>query len=122
MATLVVCWNGYIDELGGGVGVAEGDDRDVDVRGLFDGLGVGTWVGYDDQTRFLEGARDVIGEVSGGEATSDGDGTGMGGEFQNGSLPVGAGGDDADIGWVVDRSDDAGCEDDFLPAIEFCLV
>lgn len=65
MATLVVGRDGDVDEFGRGVGVAEGDDGDVDVGSFFDGLSVGSGIGQDDQTWFLEGARDVVGEVSG---------------------------------------------------------
>lgn len=115
MATLVVGGDGNVDELGGGVGVAEGDDGDVDVRSLLDGLGVGAGIGDDDQARLLEGSGDVVGEVTGGEATGDGDGAGVVGELQDGALSVGTSRDDTDIGWVVDSGDDAGCEDDLLP-------
>ena len=48
MTTLVVGGNSHIDVLGRGVGVAEGDDGDVDVGGLLDGLGIGARVGDDD--------------------------------------------------------------------------
>lgn len=54
MTALVVCGDGYVDEFGGGVGVAKGDDRDVDVGGFFDCLSVRPWVGDNNQTRFLE--------------------------------------------------------------------
>jgi hypothetical protein len=123
MATLVVCWNGDVDELGWGIGVAESNDGDVDVGGLLDGLGVGARVGDDNEAGFLEGAGDVVGEVTGSEATGDRDGSSVGSELEDGALTVGAGGDDADVGWVVDGGDDAGCEDDFLPGlvlVEMC--
>lgn len=115
MATLVVGGDGNVDELGGGVGVAEGDDGDVDVGSLLDGLGVGTGVGDDNQTGLLERTGDVVGEGTGSEATSDGLGTGVGSELEDGTLSVGTGRDDTDIGGVVDSSDDAGGEDNLLP-------
>ena len=96
MATLVVGGDGNVDVLGGRVGVAKGDDGDVDVAGLLDGLGVGAGVGDDDQAGLLERAGDVVGEVTGGEATGNGDGTGVGGELQDGTLTVGTGRDDTD--------------------------
>lgn len=114
MATLVVGGDGNIDVLGGRVTVAEGlqllahvqfltdpqfgtyNDGDVDVGGLLDGLGVGAGVGDDDQAGLLERAGDVVGEVTGGEATGNGDGTGVGGELQDGTLTVGTGRDDTD--------------------------
>ena len=45
-------------------------------------------VGDNDQAGFLEGASDVVGEVTGSEAASDGLGTSVGGEFENGTLAV----------------------------------
>ena len=115
MATLVVGGDGDVDVLHGGVGVAEGDHGDVDVAGLLDGLVVGAGVRDDDQARLLEGARDVVGQRTGGEATGDGGGAGVVGELEDGALAVGTGGDDADVGGVVDGGDDAGREDDLLP-------
>ncbi len=72
------------------------DDGDVDVGGLLDGLGVSARVGDDDQAGLLERAGDVVGEVTGGEATGNGDGAGVGGELEDGTLTVGTGRDDAD--------------------------
>lgn len=118
MPGLVVCGDGNVDELGGGVSVAKGNDGDVDVRSLLDGLGVGPGVGNDDQAGLLERASDVVGEVTGGETTSDGGGTGVGGVLQDSALTVGTGRDSADIGGVVDGSDDASSKDDLLPEIE----
>ena len=115
MTTLVVCRNGNIDVLGGGVGVAEGDDRDVDVGSLLDSLGIGAGIGDDDQARLLERAGDVVGEVTGGEATCDSDGTSVSGELEDGTLAIGTGGDNANIGWVVDSHNDTGGKNDFLP-------
>lgn len=115
MATLVVGGDGDVDVLGGGVSVGEGDDGDVDVGSLLDGLGVGARVGDDDQTGLLERAGDVVGEGTGGEATGDGSGTSVGSELEDGTLSVGTGRDDTDIGGVVDGGDDAGGQDNLLP-------
>ena len=115
MTTLVVGGDGNIDELGGRVGIAEGNDGDVDVAGLLDSLGIGAGVRDDDQTGLLERPGNVIGERTGGEATGDGLGTGVGGELQDGTLAVGTGADDADIGRVINGGDDAGSENDLLP-------
>jgi len=117
VTTLVVGRDGNVDELGRGVGVAKGNDRDVDVRGLLDGLGVGARVGDDDKTRLLERASDVVGEVTRGETTGNGAGTGVCGEFEDGALTVGTGGDDANVGRVIDGSNDARSEDYLLPFI-----
>lgn len=115
MATLVVGGDGNVDVLGGRVGVAEGNDGNVDVAGLLDSLGVGAGVGDDDQAGLLEGAGDVVGEATGGEATGDGGGTSVGGELEDGTLTVGTGRDDTDIGGVVNGGDDAGGQNNLLP-------
>lgn len=117
VATLVVGGDGDVNVLGGGVGVAEGNDGDVDVRGLLDGLGVGAGVRHDDEARLLERASDVVGEATGGEATSNGRGTGVGGKFEDSALAVGTGRDDANVGRVVDADNDAGGEDNLLPGL-----
>lgn len=117
VATLVVGRDGNVDELGGGVGVAESDNGDVNVGSLLDGLSVGAGVGDDDETGLLERAGDVVGEVTGGEATGNGDGTGVSGELEDGALTVGTSRDDTDVGRVVDGSDDAGSEDNLLPNV-----
>ena len=118
MTTLIVGRDRNVDELGGRVGIAEGNDGDVDVGSLLDSLGIGAGVGDDDEAGFLEGAGDVVGEVTGSETTCDGDGSGVCGELQDSTLAVGTGGDDTDVGRVVDGCDDAGSEDDFLPYSE----
>lgn len=74
------------------------DDGDVDVGSLLDGLGVGARVGDDDEAGLLERAGDVVGEVTGGEATGNGDGASVGGELEDGTLTVGTGRDDTDCG------------------------
>jgi len=45
-------------------------------------------VGNNDQAGFLEGASDVVGEVTGSEAAGDGLGTGVGSEFENSTVTV----------------------------------
>lgn len=115
MTTLVVGGDGNVDVLGGGVGVAEGDDGDVDVGSLLDGLGIGARVGDDDQTGLLERAGDVVGEGTRGETTGDGLSTGVGGELQDGTLTVGTSGDNTDVGGVVNGSNDTGGQDNLLP-------
>ena len=71
------------------------NDGNVNVGSLLDSLGVGARVRDDDQARLLERAGDVVGEVTGSEATSDGDGAGVGGELEDSTLAIGTGGDDA---------------------------
>lgn len=117
MATLVVGGNGNIDVLGGGVSVAKGDDGDVDVGSLLDSLGVGARISDNDQAGFLERSGDVVGERTGGESTGDGNGTSVGGELEDGTLSVGTGRNDTNVGGVVNGSDDTGGQDDLLPVI-----
>ena len=72
MGRLVVAGDGDVDELGGGVNVAERDDGDVGVASLGDGLMVGPGVGDDQQTRLAEGGLDLIGEGSWSETSGHG--------------------------------------------------
>ena len=118
MTPFIIRWDGNIDIFGRRIGIAERNDGDVDIRRFLDGLCVGARVRDDDQAGLFERARDVVGEVAGGEAPRDGGGAGVGSEFEDGALAVGTGGDDGDVGGVVDCGDDAGCEDDFLPVQE----
>ena len=115
MAAFVVGWNCNVDEFGWGIGVAEGDNGNVDIGSLFDGLGVGTWIRYNDETRLLERASDVVREISRSEATGNCNGSGVSGEFEHSALSIGACGDDSNVGRIIDRSDYPGCEDDFFP-------
>ena len=67
MRALVVAGDGDVDELGGGVNVAEGDDGDVGVAALSDGLLVRPGVADHQETGLTEGSLDLIGEGSRGE-------------------------------------------------------
>jgi len=117
VTTLVVGWDSNIDELGWGVRIAERNNRDIDVGSLLDSLGIGARIGDDDEAGFLEGASDVVGEVTRGEPTSNSDGTCVRGELEYSTLTVGTSGDDTDISWVVDSCDDTSSEDNLLPAM-----
>jgi hypothetical protein len=121
VATLVVGWDSNINEFGGGVGIAEGNDRDIDIGSLLDSLGVGAGISDDDEAGFLEGAGDVVGEVTRGETTCDGDGSGVRGKLQDSALAVRASRDDTDVGWVVNGCDNAGSEDNLLPKVRYKL-
>lgn len=116
MTAFVVGRDSHVNKFRGRVGIAEGNDGDVNVGSFFDSLGVGAWVGDNDEPGFFEGAGDVVGEIARGEPTSNGDGTRVGGKLENGTLTVGAGRDDGDIGRVVDSCDDAGCQDNLFPS------
>lgn len=117
MLTLVVTWDGNIDVLGWGVDVRQGNDWDVDVRGLLDGLGVGSWVGDDHQSWLLERTGDVVGEVTWGESAGNWGGTGVGSELQDSSLAESSGRAHDNVGGVRDGSDDSGSQNDLLPGL-----
>jgi hypothetical protein len=114
---LVVGGDGNIDVVEGRVGIADGDNGDVDVRSLTDGLVVDTGVGDDDQTGLLERLGDVVGEVTGSETSSDGLSSSVGSELEDGTVTVRTSRDDANIVGVLDGSDDTGGEDDLLPGL-----
>ena len=80
VGALVVAGDGNIDKLGGRVDVAEGDDGDVGVTSLGDGLVVGPGVGDDQEAGLAESGLDLISEGAGGEATSDGAAAGVPGD------------------------------------------
>lgn len=46
----------------------------------------------------------------------------MCGELEDSALAVGAGGDDTDVGRIVDCCDDAGCEDELFPRVGVSLL
>ena len=117
MARLVVCGDGNVDELEGRVGVAEGDDGDVDVGRLTDSLVVDAGVGHDDETRLLERAGDVVRERTGREAARDRLRTRVRGVLEHGTVPERPRGDDTDVVRVLDRGDDACGEDELLPGL-----
>ena len=72
MGALVVAGDGDVDELGGRVNVAEGDDGDVGVAALSDGLMVGPGVADHQQTGLAESGLDLIGEGSRSEPSGHG--------------------------------------------------
>ena len=76
---------------------------------------VETGVGNNDQAGFLEGAGDVVGKITGGEAASNGLGTGIRGELENCTVAIGASRDNANVGGVVNCNNDTGGEDNLLP-------
>ncbi len=97
------------------MGVAEGNDWDVDVRRLFDGLVVGVWVGDDDESWLLELSGLIVGEGSWSPFGLVGDaGSGELGELDDGSLSSGFGRDSQNILGIWDGSNDSGSQEDFV--------
>lgn len=91
------------------VGVAESNDRDVDVAGLSDGLVVGSRVGHDQKTRLTESSLDLIGEGSGCEPSSNRSRSGVVSELQYSSLAVVSATDDEHLRCMFDRHNCSGC-------------
>ena len=60
VGALVVAGDGHVDVLGGRVHVGEGDDRDVGVGALGDGLVISAGIGYQQQTGLAEGGLDLV--------------------------------------------------------------
>lgn len=115
--TLVVTWDGHVNVFGWGVHVGKSNDGDVDVGGLLDGLGIGSWVGDNHQSWLLERTGDVVGEVTWGESAGNWGGAGVGGKLQHGSLAEGSGGAHHDVRSVWNGGDDSGSQHDLLPGL-----
>jgi hypothetical protein len=115
MTALIVGWDSYINKLSWRVSIAKSNNWNVDIGSFLDSLGIGTWVGNNDEAGFLERSGNVIGKVTWGETTSNGDGTGVGGELENGTLTIWTGRNDTDIGWVVYSCDNSGSENNLFP-------
>jgi len=115
--SLVVGRDGAINVLEGTVGVAERNNGDVHIAGLPNSLGVGAGVGDDQKAGLTELLGDLVGEGTGGEASSDGLGASVLGELKDGTLSVGASRDGNHILGVLDGSDDAGSKHKLLPSL-----
>lgn len=76
---------------------------------------VNSWIGDDDQSWFSETSLRVIGETTWGESTVHGGSLDELGAFQRSSLSHIFGGNDANVGWVVDGGDDSGGQVDLFP-------
>ena len=111
---LVVGGDDAIDVADGGVGVADGDGRDVGIRSFEEGLAVGVRVSDDDEARLGELLLDLIGEGTGSETTSKGLSTSETGELQDGTLAVRARSNDGNISGLFDGDDHTSGEDDLL--------
>jgi hypothetical protein len=65
----------------------------------------------------FEGTRVVVSKGTGGKSSGDGGGADVGSKLQDGSLSVGPGTDDDNIGGVLDGCDDTGGKNNFLPGL-----
>lgn len=117
MLTFVVTWDGNINVLRRRVDVRQGNDWDVDVRRLLDGLRVGSWVGNNNQSWLLERTCDVVGKVTWGESAGDRGSTSVGSKLQRSSLTEGSSGAYNDIGGVWDGGDDSSSQHNLLPGL-----
>lgn len=73
-------------------------------------------VGNDDHSRLLETPRDIVGEVTRSESTSDRLGAGESSVLEDGTMSIWSGGDDTDVVRVIDSRQDTGCKDELLPS------
>ena len=94
----VVAWDGNIDKLEVRVGVAEGDDGDVHVRGFNDGLSVCVWVDNNEHSWLLELLGLVVSEHTRGPSGVRGSlASGGLSELNDGSLSEVSGGDSLEL-------------------------
>jgi hypothetical protein len=115
MGGFVVAWDADIDVFDWRVGIAKGDNWDVDITSLSDSLVINSWIGNDNQSWFPETGLGVIGETTWGESTVHRGSLNELGAFDGGSLSNIFGGNDANIGGVIDGGDDSSGESDLLP-------
>ena len=115
MTTLVIGGYGDIDEFSRRVCITQSNDRDIDIGSFLDSLCISARVRDDDEAGFFKRASDVVGKIAGCESSSNGDGARVSGELQDSALSIGTGRDNGDVSWIVNSSDDAGCEDYFFP-------
>jgi hypothetical protein len=118
---LVVARNGNVDVTERGVGVAEANDGDVDVRSFNDGLVVLQGISNDQQAGLGELLLDLVSEGTRGEATSVVLSTGVLRELQDGALSEGLtgtlNGNDGNVVGVLDGDDGTGSQDDLFPGL-----
>mmetsp|Transcript_46989 Transcript_46989/g.62195 ORF Transcript_46989/g.62195 Transcript_46989/m.62195 type:complete len:304 (+) Transcript_46989:170-1081(+) len=116
-AGLVVGRDGNINPVQGGVRVAKGNDGDVHVGGLSEGLVVEAGVANDHESGLEELLRVLVSKRTWDPFSTEVVGAGVGGELENGSLGVLARGHDEDIFFVLslDGSDDSGGNHGLLP-------
>ena len=117
VARLVVDRDRNVNELQGGVGVAESNDWDVDVGRLADGLVVNAGVGDDDEAGLLEGASNVVGKTTRSETASNCLRASVCGVLKDSTVTVRASGDDTNVVRVLNGGDDTGSKNKLLPSL-----
>lgn len=111
MGSSVVARDGDVNELEVGVGVAEGDDGDVHVTGLDDGLSIGVGVDDDQESWLLELLGLVVSEDTRSPSGVRGSLAAGGlGELDNSTLSEVSGRDGEHVLKIGDTSDDSGGE------------
>ena len=76
---------------------------------------VGSWIADDDESWFLELFGVLVGKGTWGPLSTEVVGTGVGSELKDSSLSELSVGNNEDIFWVVDGSDDSGGDHELLP-------
>lgn len=117
MTGLVVGGNGDIDISERRIGVTEGDNRDVDIRGFANGLVIDSGVGYYDETGLLKRTSNVVGEGTGGKTARNCLSTSVRGVFQYGSVAIRSSRDNTNVVGVFDGGNDTGSKDQLLPGL-----
>merc|ERR1719192_2823262 len=117
VGALVVAGDGDVDELGGGVNVAEGDNGHIGVAALGDRLVVRPGVADHQQSGLTEGSLDLISEGSGSEPSSNRGAVDVPGELEDGPLGVRSTGTDEHVSGILHSSDSTGSQQDLLPGL-----
>jgi hypothetical protein len=97
--------------------VAESNDWDVHVTGLLDGLVISSWVADNDKSWLQEFLGVLIGKGTWGPLSTEVVSSGVGSELEDSSLGVGSAGDNEDILWVLNGSNDSSSKHELLPGL-----
>ena len=111
----VIARDSQIHVVQGRISVAHGNNRDVHIGALGDGLVVSPRISDQQHAGLNEGVLDLIGEGTRGESAGHVLSTSVLGELQDGTLTVGTSTDGTDISRVLDGDDDTGSQDQLLP-------
>lgn len=78
---------------------------------------VGSGVGENEETGLHKSLLDLVSEGTRSVTSGDSLSASVSSELEDGSLSLGLGGDDADVGGVLDGDDDPGGELELLPSL-----
>jgi hypothetical protein len=115
--TLVVSRDGNINVLKRRVRVAKSNDWDVHVGSFTESLMINSRITDNDKSRFNEFLGDLIGKHTRSPLATGVVGVGVGGELKDSSLSISLGGNNKDILWVVNGSDDSSSNHELFPSL-----